>query len=212
MNSVLYRDKYDELSDHVAKGLNVYQAFSGCRADDLVECDTFLAADQVLVKWLMGRLIAEDTGAKLNELTIQEVCEKRAKMHFGRKTDKTYQLLQSAYCMVQAANYRSAEGFKAIVDRYLSADHQIDQQYRKFYFYYDKLEKHRNFLEPLRELVENIYTNEYLDTLLPGMERGSPEGGSSGSAALAAGFSTTPTCATPRSVPWSLSPMLCGMR
>lgn len=55
MNSVLYRDKYDELSDHVAKGLNVYQAFSGCRADDLVECDTFLAVDQVLVKWLMGR-------------------------------------------------------------------------------------------------------------------------------------------------------------
>ena len=84
MNSVLYRDKYDELSDHVAKGLNVYQAFSGCRADDLVECDTFLAVDQVLVKWLMGRLLAEDTGAKLNELTIPEVCEKRAKMHFGR--------------------------------------------------------------------------------------------------------------------------------
>lgn len=166
MNSVLYRDKYDELSDHVAKGLNVYQAFSGCRADDLVECDTFLAVDQVLVKWLMGRLLAEDTGAKLNELTIPEVCEKRAKMHFGRKTDKTYQLLQSAYCMVQAANYRSAEGFKAIVDRYLSADHQIDQQYRKFYFYYDKLENTEAF-EPLRELVENIYTNEYLDTLLP---------------------------------------------
>ena len=44
MNSVLYRDKYDELSDHVAKGLNVYQAFSGCRADDLVECDTFLSS------------------------------------------------------------------------------------------------------------------------------------------------------------------------
>ena len=75
-------------------------------------------------------------------------------------------MLQSAYCMVQAANYRSAEGFKAIVDRYLSADHQIDQQYRKFYFYYDKLENTETF-EPLRELVENIYTNEYLDTLLP---------------------------------------------
>lgn len=43
MNSVLYRDKYDELSDHVAKGLNVYQAFSGCRADDLVECDILYA-------------------------------------------------------------------------------------------------------------------------------------------------------------------------
>lgn len=42
------------------------------------------------------------------------MCEKRAKMHFGRKTDKTYQLLQSAYCMVQAANYRSAEASKPL--------------------------------------------------------------------------------------------------
>ena len=187
MNSVLYRDKYDELSDHVAKGLNVYQAFFGCRADDLVECDTFLAVDQVLVKWLMGRLLAEDTGAKLNELTIPEVCEKRAKMHFGRKTDKTYQLLQSAYCMVQAANYRSAEGFKAIVDRYLSADHQIDQQYRKFYFYYDKLENTEAF-EPLRELVENIYTNEYLDTLLPAWNEGLRQEDALSVLTLAAGF------------------------
>lgn len=57
------------------------------------------------------------------------------------------------------------------MDRYLSADHQIDQQYRKFYFYYDKLENTEAF-EPLRELVENIYTNEYLATLLPAWNEG----------------------------------------
>ena len=50
MNSVLYRDKYDALSAHVAKGLNVLSAFAGMRVDDLMECDTFLAVDQVLVK------------------------------------------------------------------------------------------------------------------------------------------------------------------
>ena len=171
MNSVLYRDKYDELSDHVAKGLNVYQAFSGCRADDLVECDTFLAVDQVLVKWLMGRLLAEDTGAKLNELTIPEVCEKRAKMHFGRKTGKTYQMLSSVYSMVKEADYHAADGLKPIIDRYLAADYNMDQQYRKFYYYYDQLESTESF-EPLRELVENIYTNEYLACLLPAWNAG----------------------------------------
>lgn len=110
MNSVLYRDKYDALSAHVAKGLNVLSAFAGMRVDDLVECDTFLAVDQVLVKWLIGRLVSEDIGAIVNGFTIPELCEKRAKMHFGRKTGKTYQMLSSAYSMVKEADYHAADG------------------------------------------------------------------------------------------------------
>lgn len=175
MNSVLYRDKYDTLSEHVAKGLNVFSAFAGMRVDDLVECDTFLAVDQVLVKWLIERLVAEDTGATANGLTISELCEKRAKMHFGRKTGKTYQMLSSAFSLVKAADYHVEEGLKPIIDRYLAADCAIDQQYRKFYYYYDQLENTESF-EPLRELVENVYTNEYLASLLPAWNAGIQQG------------------------------------
>ena len=171
MNSVLYRDKYDALSAHVAKGLNVLSAFAGTRVDDLVECDTFLAVDQVLVKWLIGRLVSEDIGAIVNGFTIPELCEKRSKMHFGRKTGKTYQLLSSAYSMVKEADYHVADGLKPVIDRYLAADYNMDQQYRKFYYYYDQLESTESF-EPLRELVENIYTNEYLACLLPAWNAG----------------------------------------
>lgn len=171
MNSVLYRDKYDELSNYVAKGLNVYQAFAGYRADDLVECDTFLAVDQVLVKWLIERLLVEDVGAKLGELTIPEVCVKRSKMHFGRKTAKTYRLLNSAYHIVKEANYKNAVGFKAIIDEYLTTDYTVDQEYRNFYYAYGQLEN-TDAIEPLRERVENIYTNEYLAALLPAWNDG----------------------------------------
>ena len=171
MNSVLYRDKYDALSAHVAKGLNVLSTFAGMRVDDLVECDTFLAVDQVLVKWLISRLVSEDIGAIVNGFTIPELCEKRAKMHFGRKTGKTYQMLSSAYSMVKKADYHAADGLKPIIDRYLAADYNMDQQYRKFYYYYDQLESTES-LEPLRELVENIYTNEYLACLLPAWNAG----------------------------------------
>ena len=171
MNSVLYRDKYDALSAHVAKGLNVFSAFAGMRVDDLVECDTFLAVDQVLVKWLISRLVSEDIGAIVNGFTIPELCEKRAKVHFGRKTGKTYQLLSSEYSMMKEADYHAADGLKPIIDRYLAADYNMDQQYRKFYYYYDQLESTESF-EPLRELVENIYTNEYLACLLPAWNAG----------------------------------------
>ncbi len=171
MNSVLYRDKYDVLSEHVEKGLNVFSAFAGMRVDDLVECDTFLAVDQVLVKWLIGRLVSEDIGAIVNGFTIPELCEKRAKMHFGRKTGKTYQMLSSAFSLVKAADYHAEEDLKPIIDRYLAADYIMDQQYRKFYYYYDQLENTESF-ESLRELVENIYTNEYLACLLPAWNAG----------------------------------------
>ena len=171
MNSVLYRDKYDDLSSHVAKGLNVLSVFAGYRADDLLECDTFLAVDQILVKWLVERLLAEDTGAKLDNLTIPEICDKRSKMHFGRRTGKPYQLLKSAYSMVRAADYHSQEGFKAVALRYIDTDYRIDQEYRKFYYCYDQLENTDAF-EALRELVENIYTNEYLAALLPAWNAG----------------------------------------
>ena len=171
MNSVLYRDRYDALSAHVSEGLNVLSVLEGYRVDDLLECDTFLAVDQILVKWLVERLLAEDIGAQLNELTIPEICEKREKMHFGRKTEKAYRLLNSAYSMVRAADYHSPDGFKAIVDRYVETDHMIDQQYRKFYDCYDQMENTDAF-EMLRELVENIYTNEYLNNLLPAWNAG----------------------------------------
>lgn len=80
-------------------------------------------------------------------------------------------MLSSAYSMVKEADYHAADGLKPIIDRYIAADYNMDQQYRKFYYYYDQLESTESF-EPLRELVENIYTNEYLACLLPAWNAG----------------------------------------
>ena len=170
-NSVLYRDRYDELSAHVAAGLQLNTVLAGYLPEDLVDCDTFIAIDQVIVKWVMDRLIAEDTGAKLDRYDIPAICDKRMKMHFGRKTEKTYQLLDSAYHLIEAAKYVAPEGLKNIIARYRKQDMLIDQQYRKFYFCYDAMEDTGAF-ETLRSLVENIYTNEYLAKLLPKWNEG----------------------------------------
>ena len=173
-NSVLYRDRYDELSSHVAAGLQVNTALSGYLPENLVDCDTFITVDHIIVKWVMERLIAEDTGAKLDRYDIPAICDKRMKMHFGRKTEKTYQLLDSAFHLIEAGKYVAPEGFKNIIDRYRKQDMLIDQQYRKFYFYCDAMEETGAF-ETLRSLVENIYTNEYLAKLLPKWNEGIQE-------------------------------------
>ena len=47
----------------------------------------------------------------------------------------------------------------------------MDQEYRNFYYAYGQLEN-TDAIEPLRERVENIYTNEYLAALLPAWNDG----------------------------------------
>lgn len=166
MNNILYRARYDELSAHVATGLNALSAFSDYPPEDLVNCDTFLVIDQILIKWIVERLLAEDMGAKLGDLSIPQVCEKRSKMHFGETTGGRYQMLSSAYQIIQATNYRCPDSFKDILRQYLEEVFRLDYEYRRFYTTYDQIEDTSPF-ESLRDLVENIYTNEFLETLLP---------------------------------------------
>ena len=176
MNSVLYSGRFDELSKHVGDGLNVMMSFAGMQPEALTDVDTFIAADQVLVKWIVERLSAEDTGAKLDRITIPELCEKRMKMHFGYKTKKTYQLLLSAYHLIAAANFNCPDGFKKIIKQYQESDYKIDQEYRKFYYSFDQLEDTGAF-EGLRVLIENIYTNEFLGKIMPKWNEGIQEPG-----------------------------------
>ena len=85
MNNVLYREAYDRLSLHVETGLNAETALQSYAPEKLLDCDAFLCVDQILVKWLIERLLSEDIGAKLDQLSIPDICEKRMKMHFWKK-------------------------------------------------------------------------------------------------------------------------------
>lgn len=174
MNNVLYRDKYDELSAYVAGILDVAGVFEKMEPERLVDCDSFAVIDVILIRWMMERLLAEDMIAKLDGHNIIELCEMRGKMHFGRKYGVIYRMLYSAYWVISKANYEAPDGFKKIVDWYQASDCLTDTNYREFYMNYDKLEDKDGF-QKLRELVENIYTNEYLGKLLPKWNEGLAE-------------------------------------
>lgn len=174
MNNVLYRDKYDELSAYVAGILDVAEVFERMEPEKLVDCDSFAVIDVILIRWMMERLLAEDMIAKLDGHNIIELCEMRGKMHFGRKYGVIYRMLYSAYWVISKANYEAPDGFKKIVDWYQASDCLTDTNYREFYMNYDKLEDKDGF-QNLRELVENIYTNEYLGKLLPKWNEGLAE-------------------------------------
>lgn len=161
MNNVLYRDQYDKLSSYVARGINAKSVLETYNPEVLVNCDTFEVIDQIIIGWMNARLLNEDIGAKLNNQSIPDICKNRRKTHFREKYRTEYHMLESAYYVILAGKYQSKVGLKDIVDQYMTNDYTIDSRYRKFYFNYDQLNENAHF-EKLRDLVENIYTNEYL--------------------------------------------------
>ena len=166
MNNILYCEKYDELSQYVAECLNASEELSKYEVEALVDCDSFTCIDVLMIRWIVSRLRAEDCLAEIGGHSIFELCGIRAKMHFGSKYAFIYEMLDSAYWIVNNAQYEAPNGFKKIIDSYISGDCLIDNHYRVFYLNYDKLENTMEF-EDLRDLVDNIYTNVYLGELLP---------------------------------------------
>lgn len=161
MNNVLYRERYDEISGTIASGLNAADVLGGYSPEALMDCDTFELIDGFILSWLEDRLLNEDTGARINNLDIPSICEERRKKHFGEHMKDQYQMLSSAFYIVRAADYSCPEDMKSIIMQYCSTDYLIDTYYRNFYFYYDRLADITPY-EKLKELVENIYTNEFL--------------------------------------------------
>ena len=174
MNNVLYRDKYDELSAYVSGVLYAAEVLSAYEPETLIECDSFAEIDKLIIRWIVGRLTAEDLIARLGNRNLCEVCEMRSRMHFGRKFGTIYDMLREAYFIISQANYQPVSGFKKIIDAYVASDCVIDNSYREFYTNYDRIENTDGF-EELKELVENIYTNEYLGKLLPKWNEGLQE-------------------------------------
>ena len=166
MNSILYRERYDALSEHVANGLKVSESMENMQPEDIIDCDTFRCVDGFLIQWIVGRLTSEDIGAKLGDLSIPQICDKRAKMHFGSCSKDAYLMLRSAYHLVGAANYTCPDSLKDIIEQYRNEDCIIESEYRQFYYCYDKLEEKDDYAA-LRSMVENIYTNEYLAVQIP---------------------------------------------
>lgn len=165
MNNVLYRDRYNELSHSVAADLNAAVVFQYYTPEDLVGCDTFAFMDSLIINWVIERLMTEDTGAKVDGMEIPQICQHRSKMHFGEFYTLQYQVLEAAYYLILEANYNCPNDMKGIIEQYCESDCLIDTHYRHFYYYFDQLLDSTPF-EKLRDLVENIYTNKYMATVI----------------------------------------------
>ena len=164
MNSLIYGEIFDKLSETMYQTLQAKKVLTAMAPEDIVDCNVFAGVDDILVKWIISRLVSEDVDAKLNGRTIPEICEYRRKMHFGSKYRTQYFVLENAYHLIIPGIYTPAGSLYLAAKNYIEKDYQVDRRYRYFYYHYDRLEDSADF-EDLRQLVENIYTNDYLSNI-----------------------------------------------
>ncbi len=164
MNSLIYSENFDELSHMVYDSLKGDDIFGRIGTDNIVNCEIFRKIDMFIIKWLISRLENEDTDAKLKGYSIPEICRLRRNMHYGKVYYSHYYIIENAYHLILAAHFEPKKTTDEIAKQYIEKDYMIDQKYRYFYYHYDKLENNSPY-ETLRELVENIYTNRFLDKL-----------------------------------------------
>ena len=164
MNSYLYGKRFDEISDIVYNALNADKVLRRMEPADMVDCHLFAGIDRILIDWLIERLENEDTAAKLNGKSITEICVNRRRNHFGNKVSAEYYVIENAWHLLSYGVYVPVSGINNIIRKYQEELYEADRRYRYFYFHYDKVEDTRKF-ENLRQLFENVYTNDYLNNI-----------------------------------------------
>lgn len=164
MNSVLYSERYDELSEIAYNALNAEEHFSKMDAESLVDCNIFSKVDNFILNWLIARLENEDIGAKLLGKTILEICIDRRKKHFGKLFTNDYHVIENAYNIIVDGKYQNISGIVKLAKEYMNTLYKVDSSYRYFYYHLDLIEDTLKY-EVLKDLIENLYTNEYLNKI-----------------------------------------------
>lgn len=164
MNSVIYCAEFDRLSELVSRNLDMNRVLDGLSIDSLGQLELFKSCDIHIVRWMTERLSACDTAAKLGDMDIPALCKKRRQLHFGKTFASHYYVLENAYHIISAADFKPEDALKEIYERYIDSDYVIDRRYRYFYLHYDKIENDSPY-EGLKKLVDNIYINRFLNPL-----------------------------------------------
>lgn len=164
MNSILYREEFDILSEKVFSAINGDDLFKDYLVEDLVDLDLFNYVDKRIISWMIDRLLDENLNASVKNMDIPELCRFRENKHFGDRYFNEYHVLRHAFHILKNVNFEAEKDLIFMISRYDSEDYMIDTHYRKFYYYLDRISNHHLFDE-LQVLVENIYTNKFLDVI-----------------------------------------------
>ncbi|MBV1818011.1 BREX-1 system phosphatase PglZ type A [Clostridium cochlearium] len=155
---------YNKISNHIGQKLNIREYISKWDIEDYIECDTFKDFDDEIITTLITSLV-ENVGEYEK---YRKIINKRRTSHWFSQLSNEYDAIYYAMEILRLEkelekNIKGTTAYE-IVDNYTKSYYLFDTFYRKFYISYDRIDDKEKFYK-LMEVVENTYTNWYLEEL-----------------------------------------------
>lgn len=167
-DSRTYAQYHDVISQVLGQKLEVADKCAHYQPNQLVECVSFEAVEQTIVRGLVSDLL--DTATSLDRSQFESILSRRLVGHWCLSRKEYAAIYEAMRCaeLLMHLRQRFVDGFhyessKAMYDAYVTDLYQFDQAYRLFNEHVQTLvNKGAEILRQLDEAVENLYTNWYL--------------------------------------------------
>jgi len=162
MNHQLDKKTYEQLAAGIEAYLDIAGRLDAVDIESLSECDVFAAFDKKVLHYVLDSIH--------NEVENYEQClrliETRRSKHWYEKYESIY---EAVYYAIKILQFHKNNPNIPMLDcqqlweGYSNNYYYMDYYYRHFYWHYDR--NPVEVLKPLRSLVENLYSNYFLDGL-----------------------------------------------
>jgi uncharacterized protein (TIGR02687 family) len=158
-DSRLFEKSFEKLSNECAEVLGIEQDLEGRDFRELIELDYFRLIDQKVIRELVRAVTARTVSAGEVALWVRQ----RRQGHWYQEFQHLYEAIDDAARFLSALGEARLvmESLVEGVERYSSSWCQLDQLYRKF-TYHVRMAGQASLMNPLSDLVENLYSNNYL--------------------------------------------------
>lgn len=163
MNHVKDSEYYDKMAQAVAEKLRIYDLLKNSDIDAISECETFEDVDKIILNKIVDLL--NNDGEEFERYL--KIISNRRTLHFYTKYKDLYEAVRYAIKFLskkKEVQYIKGASSYDMFQSYTKEYYLFDKYYRKFYLHYDKcLDK--ELIEIIRDNIENVYSNWYLDEL-----------------------------------------------
>ncbi|MDU7150109.1 MAG: BREX-1 system phosphatase PglZ type A [Clostridium sp.] len=164
INNVKDNEYYDRMQALVADKLKIAQLLEKYDSETFVGCDSFEVVDKLILTRITNLL---KDGVEEFDKYLNLISSRRT-LHYYKKYRSEYKAIKWTINLLNKkktlGSMIKTEDAYNMVKSYVKEYFYIDKAYRKFYYHYDNC-NWKEELSDLKETVENIYNNWYLQEL-----------------------------------------------
>lgn len=153
---------YERLAVSIEKAFNIGEYLEDLALEDLSQCDSFEAFDKLFLNYMRDSIIKQ---AENYDLCLGFIGTRRSR-HWYYKYQHIYEALYYVFKILQFMQTHPSIPVlnrQELWQRYVEEYYFMDLYYRHFYWNYDQAPVEA--LKAIREVVENIYSNWFLEGL-----------------------------------------------